>query len=165
MSQQPHLHGVGVLVTRPAAQAEELCALIEAAGGRAVRFPTLVISPAPDADAARAALASLEQYDLILFVSANAVEQALALRPVAQWPTDSRYAALGAGTVRALARHGLTAQWVAPPPHDSEALLALLPLHPHRSIQSRNRSNFHVFIARHPQGGAGVEQQGGCHSV
>ncbi len=119
------LAGVGVLVTRPAPQAAGLCALIEAAGGRAVRFPTLAIRAATDSAAARTALATLHRYDLILFVSANAVDQALALRPAADWPAGLRYAALGAGTVRALARHGLQAQWVAPPPHDSEALLGM----------------------------------------
>lgn len=123
----PHmpLTGVGVLVTRPAQQADELCALIEAAGGHAVRFPTLAISAPPDAVAARAALAALEQYDLALFVSANAVDQALALRPAADWPVGLRYAALGVGTARALARQGLPTPLTAPPPHDSEALLAL----------------------------------------
>lgn len=122
---QPPLAGVGVLVTRPAHQADELCALIEAAGGRALRFPTLAISAAPDTAAARAALAALEHYDLVLFVSANAVQQAVALRPAADWPAGLRCAALGTGTARALARQGLPAQLVAPPPHDSEALLAL----------------------------------------
>lgn len=122
------LAGTGVLVTRPAHQADALCALIESAGGRAVRFPTLVISAAPDAGAARAALAACTHYDWILFVSANAVDQAMALRPAADWPAGLRCAALGMGTVRALIRHGLTAQLVAPPPHDSEALLAMPPL-------------------------------------
>lgn len=121
----PPLAGVGVLVTRPAPQADELCALIEAAGGRALRFPTLAINPAADTAAARAALAALEHYDLVIFVSANAVEQALALRPPADWPAGLRCAALGAGTARALARFGLSVWLVAPPPHDSEALLAM----------------------------------------
>jgi uroporphyrinogen-III synthase len=125
MNPQLPLAGVGVLVTRPAHQADELCALIEAAGGRAVRFPTLAIIPAPDVAAARTALAALADYDLVLFVSANAVEQALALRPAADWPAGLRYAALGSGTARALARHGLPKPLLAPPPHDSEALLTL----------------------------------------
>ena len=125
MNPELPLAGIGVLVTRPAPQADELCALIEAAGGRALRFPTLAISAVPDTTAARAALATLDHYDLVLFVSANAVEQALALRPAADWPAGLRCAALGAGTVRTLARHGLPVQLVAPPPHDSEALLAL----------------------------------------
>jgi uroporphyrinogen-III synthase len=125
MNPQLPLAGVGVLVTRPARQADELCALIEAAGGRAVRFPTLAISAVPDAAAARAALAALENYDLVVFISANAVEQAMALRPAADWPAGLRSAALGAGTARALARHGLPPLLLAPPPHDSEALLSL----------------------------------------
>ena len=125
---QPPLAGVGVLVTRPAQQAGELCALIESAGGHAVRFPTLAISAVADPTAARAALAALEHSDLAIFVSANAVDQALTLRSAESWPAGLSYAALGAGTARALARHGLSAQWVAPPPNDSEALLAMPPL-------------------------------------
>lgn len=125
MNPQLPLAGIDVLVTRPAHQADELCALIEAAGGRAVRFPTLAIGAVPDTGVARAALATLAHFDLVLFVSANAVDQAVALRPAASWPAGLRCAALGAGTARALARHGLPAHLLAPPPHDSEALLAM----------------------------------------
>jgi uroporphyrinogen-III synthase len=37
------LDGVGVLVTRPAHQAEQLCALVEQQGGTAIPFPVLEI--------------------------------------------------------------------------------------------------------------------------
>jgi uroporphyrinogen-III synthase len=51
------LGGRGVLVTRPAAQADGLCRLIEAAKGRAIRLPTIEIAPAADPREAAALLA------------------------------------------------------------------------------------------------------------
>lgn len=116
------LSGVGVLVTRPAHQAEPLCALIEAAGGRAWRLPSLAIVDGPDS---RAAMATLDDYDLAIFTSVNAVEKALTLRAPAAWPQNLRCAAVGAATARALTDHGVHGVLVAPPPYDSEALLTL----------------------------------------
>ena len=66
------LAGIGVLVTRPADQAAPLADEIEAAGGRAIRFPAIEIVPRPDADIANDA-ASLQQPDVVIFVSVNAV--------------------------------------------------------------------------------------------
>ena len=48
MTEQRPLSGVGVLVTRPAGQAEPLCRLIEAAGGRAIALPGATILPASE---------------------------------------------------------------------------------------------------------------------
>ena len=66
------LSGLGVLVTRPKDQAEPLCRLIEAAGGRALKLPGLVIAPATDSAAARRLLAA--DSDLLIFISRNAVD-------------------------------------------------------------------------------------------
>jgi uroporphyrinogen-III synthase len=74
---QGALGGRGILVTRPAHQAEPLCGLIEAAGGRALRFPVMEIRPAADQPAVQADLARLAGYDLAIFVSANAVQYTL----------------------------------------------------------------------------------------
>ena len=122
-SQQP-LAGVGVLVTRPAHQADNICALIEAAGGRAIRFPTLEISDPPNPEATRAVLSCLDDHDVAIFISANAVDKAVALRAAPDWPARLQRVAVGAGTARALQRHGLPVTWLPPPPFDSLALLA-----------------------------------------
>lgn len=116
------LGGRGVLVTRPAGQAEPLCQLIEAAGGRPIRFPTIAIAPTTHPDAA-ALLA--EAWDLMYFVSPNAVEQALALVPDGTWPRVSRLAAVGRGTARALAAGGRAPDLVPNERYESEALLAM----------------------------------------
>lgn len=122
MSARRTLAGCGVLVTRPAGQAEPLCRLIEAAGGRAVRFPTIAIEPTRDAQAA-AQLA--EPWDLMYFVSPNAVEQSIALVGDGTWPRVKWIAAVGRGTARALEAAGRAPDLVPNARYDSESLLAM----------------------------------------
>jgi uroporphyrinogen-III synthase len=112
------LKGVRVLVTRPAHQAENLCRLIEAEGGTAVRLPLLTIEPGAHATEARRQLSAPR--DLWIFTSANAVRHALPWIGGA-WPP--RLAAIGPATAAALAAAG---QDAAPPlaGASSEALLA-----------------------------------------
>jgi uroporphyrinogen-III synthase len=119
------LAGVRVLVTRPAHQAQTLAALIEHAGGTAIRFPTLAIVPARDPGNLRALFSRLAEFDLAIFISPNAVEQAMALLQHERlpWPNSLRLAGIGAGTAQALARFHL-APALVPERYDSEALLA-----------------------------------------
>lgn len=120
------LAGIGVLVTRPAEQAERLVVLIEAAGGRAIRFPTLAIAPPTDRAALDALLDRLTEFDIAVFISPNAVEQGLRwLRQRGQaLPPSLTVLGVGAGTAAALTAHGIAAR--APAERfDSEALLAL----------------------------------------
>lgn len=118
-----NLRGRGVLVTRPAHQAEGLCRLIESAGGRARRFPTLVIAPI-QGERAQALLA--EHWDLVYFVSPNAVRCAHALvRGRQPWLHARQVAAVGDGTARALQATGRIADLVPSGRFESEELLAL----------------------------------------
>lgn len=119
------LAGRGILVTRPAHQAEALCALIEAAGGRALRFPVLEIRPAENAAAVQAGLARLADYDLAIFVSANAVLHTLAALAPRPWPDRVAIAAVGAATARTLERQGLRVTYCPAEAFTSEALLDL----------------------------------------
>ncbi|WP_293776518.1 uroporphyrinogen-III synthase [uncultured Oxalicibacterium sp.] len=97
-----------VVVTRPLAQAHELAARVTALGRQAVLFPLLDIQPLPDTTILHKALAELERYALVAFVSPNAIDAALAVRP--DWPFDVPLAVVGEGSRAALARHGLTAE-------------------------------------------------------
>jgi uroporphyrinogen-III synthase len=117
------LSGIGVLVTRPAGQAETLCRLIETAGGRPIPLPTALILPVSDPELARAQLTA--SWDLIVFVSRNAVEQALALLPGGRLPEGPTIAAVGHATARALARAGREPDLIPGGRFDSEALLAM----------------------------------------
>ncbi|TCS34030.1 uroporphyrinogen-III synthase [Paucimonas lemoignei] len=94
-----------VVITRPAAQADALATAVAALGREAVLFPLLEIHPLPDPAALRAALAELERYALVAFVSPNAIDAAFALRP--RWPTGMSLAVVGEGSRKALARHGV----------------------------------------------------------
>ena len=116
------LNGAGVLVTRPAHQAGRLCALIEARGGRPIRFPTLEIRDPPDPAGAEDLLRAANAFDLLLFVSANAVERAA---PHLPRPLRPALGVVGDGTARALRSHGLEPALVPTTTADSEGLLAL----------------------------------------
>ena len=65
----PPLTGLTILVTRPAAQCAMLCEEIERQGGSAIAFPAVEIEPV----AVQTTLAAVD-YDLVVFVSVNAVE-------------------------------------------------------------------------------------------
>ncbi len=118
------LHGLSVLVTRPREQSDALCALIERAGGRPVRFPAVEILPPTDPEAARALLAGAAGADLLIFVSANAVRHAFDLLPEIL-PETVQVAAVGRATARALEAVGLEPTLVPETRYDSEGLLAL----------------------------------------
>lgn len=120
------LAGVGVLVTRPAHQGGRLCKLIEKAGGRAIRFPVVEIVDPADPQALEPILDALNDYDLAVFISANAAARAMPLilsrRP---WPPGLAVAAVGRASARELARFGHSATICPPRRFDSEALLAM----------------------------------------
>jgi len=120
------LDGLTIVVTRPVHQAEGFCRLIEAEGAAALRFPVIDIQPPLDTIALAARLQRLDEYQLAIFVSANAVEFAYrALGEGKPLPETLRRAAVGQATAKALAGHAQPAHWIAPAPHNSEALLAM----------------------------------------
>lgn len=122
----PALSGVTVVVTRPAHQAENLCQHIESAGGKVLRFPVIEVRPPENAEQCRAQMARLVEYDLAIFVSANAVTGALALLESTQsWPVSLPIAAVGKATAQVIISEGLPSPLVAPRPFNSEALLGL----------------------------------------
>ncbi|MGI4846624.1 MAG: uroporphyrinogen-III synthase [Janthinobacterium lividum] len=94
-----------IIVTRPLAQATALAARVRALGRAAVVFPLLEIAPLPDQSALLAALADLQAYALIAFVSPNAIAAAFAARP--HWPAGLHLAVMGEGSRAALAAHGM----------------------------------------------------------
>ncbi len=116
------LTGIGVLVTRPEHQANHLCELIEAEGGAPVRYPALVIRPRPDRAAVRAAIGPTDRYDLVVFVSANAVRFGA---DILEGRRDAPIAAIGQATAAALNAAGLRVSLMPAEGADSESLLAL----------------------------------------
>lgn len=96
---EPALRGVGVLVTRPRAQAVELVRSIEDAGGTAICFPVIEIAPL-DENLVAAAAAALAEPDVVIFVSRNAVEYGL------KYAGSGKVAAIGPATATAIESAG-----------------------------------------------------------
>lgn len=117
------LEGRGVLVTRAAHQADRLCALIEARGGRPERFPALEIRPAAAAEL-ETLPGAVGGFDIAFFVSPNAVE--FGLRALGgRLPDGVTAGAVGRATAQALESRGVQATLQPTAGFDSEALLAL----------------------------------------
>ncbi|GAB4177030.1 MAG: hypothetical protein OHK0026_10440 [Rhodocyclaceae bacterium] len=118
------LAGRHIVVTRPADQAGALARAIAAAGGIPVVFPVLAILPLEDERPVGELAGRLHEFRLAVFVSANAVEHALAvILAQREWPAGLTVAAIGKSTERALARHGILGVVTPPGRSDSEALL------------------------------------------
>ncbi len=96
MSAMP-LDGLSVLVTRPAHQADALVAAIETAGGEAYRFPVFDVIPRAT-DELTGELDAARNADVLIFVSANAVQHGLAVLG----ETRATVAAIGPATAAAL---------------------------------------------------------------
>ena len=120
------LAGRTIVVTRPRAQAAPLAEAIAEAGGIPLVFPLLEILPVDDPQALAAGVARLPGCALAIFISPNAADHALPLILAhGPWPVGVRPAAVGQGTVRALAAHGVSGCIAPRERFDSEALLAL----------------------------------------
>ena len=120
------LAGRRVVVTRPAGQAAHMAALIHAAGGEPLLFPALEILDVEASPQLQALIDRLERFDLAIFISANAVNKALALvRARRAWPSALAVATVGRGSERELRRHGFAAVIAPGERFDSEGLLDL----------------------------------------
>jgi uroporphyrinogen-III synthase len=118
------LAGKGVVVTRPAHQAQALAHLIAEAGGSPILFPAIEIRDVADPAPFERVVERLDEFDLAIFISPNAIERALRLiRARRELPPHLWIAAIGGGSVRALERHGVIGVIAPQGRYDSEALL------------------------------------------
>lgn len=121
------LAGRGIVVTRPREQSGALARLIEQAGGRTFVFPAIEIESLPDLGPVLALIDRLDEFDLAIFISPNAVHKAMNLVGLrrGRWPAGLRVAAVGRGSRQALSGHGVAEVLAPASGADSEALLAL----------------------------------------
>ena len=117
------LAGRGILITRPARQAGGFAQKVAVLGGAPVIFPAIVILPPADSAPLTRAHAALAEYDIAIFISANAVEYG-APDP-RTWPARLVALAPGPGTAEALAAVGISGARIPATTYDSEGLLAL----------------------------------------
>ena len=119
------LSGRRIVITRAPEQAEDLVDRLVEAGAEIRMLPMVRFVEAPDTSALDRAITELEQFDWLIFTSANAVRFFLErCRFLRRWPLrpDLRYAAVGLATGEALQEEGLHAAFM--PRQASAASLA-----------------------------------------
>jgi uroporphyrinogen-III synthase len=125
MAEHAALTGRRVVVTRPAQQAAALLDALRAASAEPLFFPVTEIAPLDDVTRLQALADTLANYALVFFVSANAIEQTLAVIPRARWPASVRIVTVGPGSARALYAQGFDDVILPESRFDSEGVLAL----------------------------------------
>jgi uroporphyrinogen III methyltransferase/synthase len=123
------LEGRTIVVTRARAQAQRFVELLEAAGARVLRAPTIVIEPPASWEPLDSALAALDSFGWVIFTSVNGVamvDRRLVARSI-PWAAVARkrVAAIGPATADALAEHGVRPE-IVPSEYRAEALVARL---------------------------------------
>jgi uroporphyrinogen III methyltransferase / synthase len=123
------LHGQVVAVTRARAQTSELAAHLEALGAEVIEAPAIRIEPRPVGGALESAVEDIGRYEVVCLTSPNGA--ALLFDALAERGHDARalagatVAAIGPGTARELAAHGVQAD-VVPERSVAEALVEAL---------------------------------------
>ena len=125
MIQQPaeSLDNIGVLVTRPAHQAKPFINMLETLGATAIPFPVIEIAPPDHPEGVVEQLKQLNDYQLIIFISANAVEYGLKFVEQAGKSIDCPIAAIGKRTAEKLQQHGQAVSIQSSSGYNTEALL------------------------------------------
>jgi uroporphyrinogen III methyltransferase/synthase len=105
------LFGKRVLVTRSREQASELSELLREQGAEPIEFPVIRISPPESFDELDAALERIENYDWLLFTSANGVwavvARLLELGRDIRWLKGPKIGAIGPKTAESIACLGI----------------------------------------------------------
>lgn len=136
------LDHIGVLVTRPAHQSQHFIQRLTAAGAVAFAFPAIEIRPIkPDANSLQH-LQSLGDYQILIFISANAVEYGLKLIRQKLPCHTQQIAAIGTATAHALRQHNLSVDLKPASGFSTENLLEL------EALQVDNVAKQKILIIR-----------------
>src|SRR5437764_1064936 len=119
------LQGVRVVITRAAHQAEELAAPLRALGAEIIILPVIGIAPPLNPEPLQNAAARSNEYDWIIFTSANAVHVFAAQLPVSPQIWKPRIATVGAATREAAEERGFRVD-LTPSKYVAESLLEAL---------------------------------------
>ena len=108
------LTGKTVAVTRSAEHTDDLREAVERMGGRLLAVPTLAFEPAGDREEQAQRCDRLEEYDWIVFTSANAVHYFVTEMLRERRPEHARIGAVGEATADALREAGIKVHLVGP---------------------------------------------------
>lgn len=141
-----------IMITRPAHQAGPLAKGIKAAGGEAFLFPTLNIIPAELSQKNIEQIKHINQFDIIIFISPNAVEHGLNLiKSQRELPESILLATIGQGSAKAVYEHiGKQPNIVPKENYNSEGLLA--------TSAMQNVANKRILIIRGNSGREHLKQ-------
>ena len=116
-----------VVITRPAHQTKSLQSMLKVAGAQSILFPLIKIAPPNDLALLKEQLDNLQSYDLIIFVSANAVEQTFNVTNDIQLEKfeSIKVATTGKKTASVLESFGVKVDFYPTEFFNSEALLAI----------------------------------------
>ena len=124
MHTHDQLAGKTVIVTRPLAQAQNMCESLERYQATVVHFPVISITAAKNIEPAENALKKLKTYNTVIFISANAVHYSMDLaQQLSLSFKDKQLAAVGPATKMALESYGHSVNIVPTTGFTSEALL------------------------------------------
>lgn len=112
------------LVTRPAHQSAALMERLQAAGFDPLAFPSIAIETMPANDFLDHLEHRLEDYDLALFVSRNAVDHAFRHLDASRLPPTLQLGVIGKGSATALQAKGAGSALIPSGEYNSEGLLA-----------------------------------------
>jgi len=105
------LFGKGVVITRPERQADDLAKLLIKEGANPIHFPTIKIVPPPSWRELDAAIKKLEDYDWLIFTSANGVafffERLLAKKKDIRDLKGIKICCIGPATAQQVANRGI----------------------------------------------------------
>jgi uroporphyrinogen-III synthase len=124
MSSEKSLAGKTIVVTRPLAQAQNILELLEARLAKVIHFPVITICESENIKSAKLCLNRLDDYQLIIFISANAVHYAMnTAQELDVNFKHTKLAAVGPATKMAVEAYGYKVDVVPSAGFTSEALL------------------------------------------
>ena len=115
---------INCLVTRPAHQTEKLNHLLIQAGINPVSYPTIAVIATNPTPFLRKLQQSINDYDVLLFVSRNAVDYSFNYLDANLLPDNLELGVIGKGTWLALKNHGVESHVIPADSYNSEGLLA-----------------------------------------
>ena len=120
------LQGIGVLVTRPAEQADRLLKMIRDLGGAPQHLPVIAIVEMGNSLQIDEKIRRLLEFDVVIFISANAVHKVIRyIDAHGGLPEKLSIACVGAATANALRQFGAEQVIYPKQQFNSEALLDL----------------------------------------
>jgi uroporphyrinogen III methyltransferase/synthase len=140
---QKPLFGKGVVITRPEKQADDLARLLVKEGANPIHFPTIKIVPPPSWRDLDAAIKNLEEYEWLIFTSANGVafffERLLAKKKDIRDLKGVKICCIGPATAQQVESKGIRVDLV-PKEFISEGIL--------ESFSGKNLKGKKIIIAR-----------------